>query len=756
MSAVLMHWPRILITLLPVVLMLIHIGTAERRPALDGLDLSIADWRTRLTLPGRLDPRIVIVDIDDASLQAGGQWPWGRDKLAALTNELMVRQKAAVLGFDMVFPEEDRSSGLATLRELAAGPLQDNAALRTELDRLAPALDHDGAFARALRHHRVALGFYLTQGDLPLTRGLLPPPAPPPAALPAGLGAYATHWNGFGSNIATLANAATTAGFINAVIPSRRDGLLRAAPLLAYCGGTADEKGYYERVGRGMSGPAAGADGVFPVLRGATRKGDPPVIQALQLGQGPQALRVPVSDRTGMLVPFLGPGGPLGGSYLYISAVEIINKELPREELKGKIVLVGTTAPGLQDLRATPVGANFPGVEVHANVISALLDKRFLLLPDYALGYEFAVLVLAGLALAVGLSLMPVAPGILFGLMVLGAVVGLNTWLFKVHGLVLPMASALVTMAAAFVVNMAWGYFFEARKRRGLAALFGTYVPPQLVEKMMEQPGRYSMRAESKELTALFCDMRGFTRLSETLAPVELQAFLNRIFSRLSEIISRHGGTVDKYMGDSVMAFWGAPVDNPQHAALAVRAAVEMARAVQELSEENRAAGLPEVSVGIGLNTGLMSVGDMGSAVRRSYTVIGDAVNLAARLESLSAIYGVPVVASEATAWAVPDLVWQELDRVRVKGRQQAVSIFSPVGLRADLDPQAAEALARWAEVLEGYRAQKPALVKPLLDKLMAADAKKVLYRLYAERLASMESRPFDPDWDGATRFESK
>lgn len=756
MTAVLRHWPRILITLVPVVLMLVHIGSTTGRPVLDGLDLFMADWRLRLTLPGRLDPRIVIVDIDDASLQAVGQWPWGRDKLATLTTELMVRQKASVLGFDMVFAEEDRSSGLATLRLLADGPLHDNAALQAELDRLAPSLDHDGAFARAMQDHRVALGFYLTQGDLPLTRGTLPQPVLPPTALPTDHGLYTTHWNGFGSNIAPLAKAAKSAGFINAVINPRSDGLLRAAPLLGYYGGAHGENGYYESLGLAVYRLAAGVDTIYPVLVPPRNDGALPVVQALQLGQGPDAPRVPLSNRTSMLVPFLGPGGPLGGSYLYISAVEILNGELPAGELDGKIVLVGTTAPGLQDLRATPVGATFPGVEVHANVVSALLDRRFISLPDYAPGYEFVVLVLAGLALAVGLSLMSVAQGSLLFLAVLGAVVGLNTWLFKVHGLVLPMASALVTMVLAFVTNMGWGYFVEARKRRSLAKLFGTYVPRPLVEKMMEHPERYSMRAESKELTALFCDMRGFTRLSETLAPVELQAFLNRIFSRLSEIISRHGGTVDKYMGDSVMAFWGAPVDNPDHATLAVRAAVEMAQAMEELSVSNRGAGLPEVSVGIGINTGLMSVGDMGSAVRRSYTVIGDAVNLAARLESLSAAYGVSVVASEATAKAVPDHVWQELDRVRVKGRQQAVNIFSPVGLRTELTQDLAGALALWAEVLAGYRAQKAAQVQPLLDTLVAGDAKKVLYRLYAERLASMSSRPFDPGWDGATRFESK
>lgn len=755
MSAVLRHWPRILITLVPVVLMLVHVATSPIRPLLDGMDLSIADWRLRLTLPERQDPRIVIVDIDDTSLQTVGQWPWGRDKLAAMAKELLVRQKVAVIGFDMVFAEDDRGSGLAVLRELVDGPLRADPAMRAEVDKLAPTLDNDGSFARAIENHRVALGYYLTQADLPLTRGVLPPPVLPPAALPVGARKYSTQWNGFGSNIEPLANAVSSAGFINAVISARGDGLLRAAPLLAYYRGYGAKEGYYESLGLAVYRLFAGIDTVVPLMAPKRGEGAPP-LQALQLGTGPDATRVPLSGRTSMWIPFIGPGGPEGGSFQYISAVEVLERGLPAGELAGKIVLVGTTAPGLQDLRATPVGATFPGVEIHANVISALLDRRFIALPDYAVGFEFSVLVVTGLALAIGLSFASVGRGTLFFVMMLGLVVALNTWLFKVHGLVLPLASALVTMTMAFVINIGWGYFVEARNRRKLAQLFGTYVPPQLVEKMQEEPGRYSMRAESKELTALFCDMRGFTRMSENLAPVELQAVLNRHFSRLTDVISRHGGTVDKYMGDSVMAFWGAPVDNPMHATLAVRAAIDMAEAVQEMSRANLAAGLPEVAVGIGINTGLMSVGDMGSDVRRSYTVIGDSVNLAARLEGLSATYGVSVLATEATVKAVPGYVWQELDLVRVKGRQQIVKIYSPVGRSEDIDPETTATLDTWTRVLEAYRSQKVSDVQPLLHSLIARDAKKVLYRLYAERLASMESRPYDPVWDGATRFESK
>ncbi|WP_368086479.1 CHASE2 domain-containing protein [Variovorax sp. OV329] len=750
------HWPRILITFVPVVLMLVYVGATTRRPMIDGLDLAIYDWRLRLTLPERFDPRIVIVDIDDTSLQAVGQWPWSREKLARMTTELMERQQAAVLGFDMVFAEEDRSSGLAALRELAKGPLRDQPSLQAELDRLAPSLDNDGGFARAMQGHRVALGFYLTQSDAPLTKGRLPPPVLPPTALPAGVGIYTTHWNGFGGNVETLANAAAGAGFINAVISARSDGLLRAAPLLAYYEGAEGQNGYYESLSLAMFRLAAGYDTLSPVLANAPGNMAPPV-EALMLRK-PNAppMRVPLSLRTSLLVPFIGTGGAQAGNFRYIPAVDVLSGALPPGELKDKIVLMGTTAPGLQDLRATPVSASFPGVEVHANVISALLDRRFIIVPDYVPGYEVVVLALVGVMLAVGLSLLPALQATLFFGAVGAAVVGLNTWLFKAHGLMLPMGSALILMVVAFVLNIGWGYFVESSKRRGLAKLFGTYVPPQLVEKMLEEPERYSMRAESKELTALFCDLRGFTRLSEGLAPLELQGFLNDIFSRLTEIISWHGGTVDKYMGDSVMAFWGAPVDNPQHASHAVRAALEMKASMEALCDSNRASGLPEVSVGIGLNTGLMSVGDMGSALRRSYTVIGDAVNLASRLEGVSSVYGVAIVASEATASAASEYAWQELDLVCVKGRQQAVTIFTPLGLRDKLQPVDAEMLERWRAILSGYRAQQAAQVKPLLDDLLAQDAKKVLYRLYAERLASMTSHPFDPEWDGATRFESK
>ncbi|MET3493833.1 CHASE2 domain-containing protein [Variovorax boronicumulans] len=755
MNALRRHWPRIAITLLPILLALAHATGTWHLTALKRLDHLIYDIRLRATMPQTLDPRVVIVDVDDASLARQGQWPWARDTLARLTTELMTRQQAAVLGFDVMFVEPDRSSGLQPLREIANGPLRDRMpGLAAEVERLAPTLDHDTAFAQSLEGRRVALGYYFTRTSTPSAKGQLP--AAPllqtgafPAA-PAGAG-YATGWNGFGASLPALAQAAPAAGFLNTLVGEANsgDGVIRSVPLVARYEGDQALPGYYESLGLAVYRLANGSP---PVLPAFAASGGSLRFESLMVG----GLRVPVDQAAGMQVPFRGPGGANGGSFRYVAAADVLDGRLAPGELKDKIVLVGATAPGLQDLRATPVGAAFPGVEVHANIVSALLDRRLLAVPDEAPAYEVLTILAAGLALAFGLSLLSAPRAVLLGAATVAALLGLNTWLYVSHSLVLPLASALVTAALAFVLNMSWGYFVESHARRGLVRLFGTYVPPQLVNEMLERPGRYSMRAESKQMTVMFCDMRDFTRLSEQMSPAELQAFLNTVFSRLTDVISAHRGTVDKYMGDCVMAFWGAPIDAPDHASLAVRAALDMADAVRGINRVHRAAGRPEISVGIGLNSGVMSVGDMGSTARRSYTVVGDAVNLASRLEGLSGHYGVEIVASGTTRELAPGHVWQELDSVRVKGKAQAVAVFTPLPDEAAQTAQQKEQLARWAQVLQAYRRQDWAVGRSLLAPLLAADAKKVLYQLYAQRLASMALRPHDPTWDGATRFETK
>jgi adenylate cyclase len=558
-----------------------------------------------------------------------------------------------------------------------------------------------------------------------------------------------TSWNGYGSNLQQLARMAPMAGFFNPIVDA--DGVVRSIPLIAEYQGQ-----YYEALSLAMYRMLIGLPDVEPGFPAERFLRNYQGLENILLRQGQRARAVPVDERVATLVPFRGPGGPSAGTFKYVSASDVLSKRLPESSLKDKIVLVGTTAPGLQDLRVTPVGETYPGVETHANVISGLLDGKIFVKPDYVIGYEVVVLLLAGLTLAFALPLLSATRAVLVSLGVLAALVALNFWLYAGHGLVMPLATAVVMAFTAFALNMSYGYFVESRGKRELANLFGTYVPPELVDEMVKDPDSYSMKATSKELTVMFCDMRGFTKMSEKMEPTQLQELLNSVFSRLTDLIRANRGTIDKYMGDCVMAFWGAPVDIPNHASMAVKTALEMANAVRKMNEEHRAKGVPEIGIGIGLNTGTMCVGDMGSHVRRSYTVIGDAVNLGSRLEGLSKIYGVDIVVSETTRRLATEFAWQELDRVRVKGKEQAVGIFWPVAPAERLDRDRAAELKAWAAFLKAYRAQDWEQCDVLLLNLQRMNAKKYLYELYSQRVASMRLLPFDPEWDGATNFETK
>jgi adenylate cyclase len=590
------------------------------------------------------------------------------------------------------------------------------------------------------------LGYYLSSEREARTSGVLPAPTIATSAL-QGRTLRATSWSGYGSNIESLASAAPVAGFFNSITDG--DGVVRSLPLIAEYKGQ-----YYESLALAMFRSLTGFPTVVPGFSqerflSKSYQG----LDSILLRQGDKSLAIPVDERVATLVPFRGKGGVAGGSFKYISASDVLAKRLPAGSLKGKIILIGTTAPGLLDLRVTPVGETYPGVETHANLISGLLDGKVLLKPDYALGYEVVTLTIAGLILALGL---PIVRAVGMSLSVVAVLVLVNFWLYLSYGLVLPLASGVTMALTAFALNMSYGYFVESRSKRELANLFGTYVPPELVDEMVKDPDSYSMKASNRELTVMFCDMRGFTKMSESMQPTQLQELLNSVFSRLTSLIRNNKGTIDKYMGDCVMAFWGAPVETSEHAHLAVKSAMEMANAMRDINAEHRAKGLPEIGVGIGLNTGEMCVGDMGSNIRRSYTVIGDAVNLGSRLEGLSKIYGLDIVVSESTRKLAPDFAWQELDRVRVKGKEQAVAIFWPVAPIQRLTEEVSIELKTWGGFLKAYRGQNWDQADVQLLNLTRMNPKKYLYQLYADRVASMRLMPFDPSWDGATTFETK
>jgi len=307
-----------------------------------------------------------------------------------------------------------------------------------------------------------------------------------------------------------------------------------------------------------------------------------------------------------------------------------------------------------------------------------------------------------------------------------------------------------------YTMNMAYGYFVESRSKRQFTELFGQYVPPELVDEMARDPQKYSMEPKAADLTILFSDVRGFTSISEALSPEDLKEYINQYLTDMSAIIRHHRGTLDKYIGDAIMAFWGAPVADADHARQGVITAIEMQRECVKLREKFRARGWPEFNIGIGLNSGPVRVGDMGSQVRKAYTAMGDPVNLASRLEGRTKTYGVGILVGEATRDLVKDIVYKELDLIRVKGKDTAVRVFEPIGLESEVDKKTQDELKLWHQTLRAYRAQQWDQVEVNLINLQRMNPGCEVYKLIAERVAGFRRTPPPANWDGAWTFEEK
>jgi adenylate cyclase len=337
------------------------------------------------------------------------------------------------------------------------------------------------------------------------------------------------------------------------------------------------------------------------------------------------------------------------------------------------------------------------------------------------------------------------------------AVAAFNYAMYTRLDWVIDMFACLLLIGLLFVLNLAWGYFFEFRKGRALVSRFGEYVAPELVAKMAENPEAYDMDGESRELSVMFADVRGFTTISEGLSPKALREYINLYLTAMSEDIrSSHQGTLDKYIGDAVMAFWGAPVSFPDHASRAVATSLLMQASAARLSQDFIQRGWPALHIGIGINTGAMHVGDMGSKIRRAYTVMGDAVNLGARLEGITKVYGVGIAVGQATRLAAPEFAYRELDLVRVKGKNEPVAIFEPLGKPADLAQDVLEELRDWTDALALVRARQWEEARRRIERLRQAWPERRLYALYLERISAWRAQAPGEGWDGVTVFDTK
>ena len=711
------------------------------------LDNIIYDARLKLTMPGKGDARIVILDIDEKSLGEIGRWPWSRNLMARLMDQLFAKYGVAVVGFDVVWAERDTSSGMEVLDALAQGELKDAGAFQGTYQQLRGKLDYDSLFAASIKGRPVVLGYYFNSDEKAVKANAIPAPVLPKGTFTGRNIAFAK-WHGHTGNLPIYQKNAAAAGHFNPRVDD--DGVSRRVPMLFEY-----EGGYYEPFSLAIVRTLLSIEkGVFPDIEPVY----PPEhafsrnyggMEWLKVGQ----LFIPVDNQAAALIPYRGPKG----TFTYLSLADVLHDRVKPEQLRGKIAIIGTTAPGLQDLRSSPIDSVFPGVEIQANMIAGILERNLKQRPAYTLGAEVLLLLVGGMALSFCIPMLSALWATVVAAVGAVLITGFNIMLWSHADMVLPLATSILMVAFIYAMNMSYGYFVESRSKRQFTELFGQYVPPELVDKMASNPGKYSMEPRAAELTILFSDVRGFTGISEALKPEELREYINDYLTDMSAIIrSKYNGTLDKYIGDAIMAFWGAPVDDAQHARNGVLAALAMQKECEVLNAKFAARGWPTLKIGVGLNSGNVRVGDMGSQVRRAYTVMGDPVNVASRLEARTKYYGVGVLVGESTRKLVKDMVFREVDRIKVKGKDEALTIYEPVALETEAGKEVQEELKLWNQTLREYRAQQWDQVEVNLLNLRRLYPGRGVYALYAERVAGFRRVPPAAGWDGVTAFDEK
>jgi len=684
------------------------------------------DWRPR-TLG---EQPIAIIDIDEQSLAEQGRWPWSRHTLAELVTTLG-QYGAVVVAFDVVFSEPERNP---------VDEVQRRIAIDGETWEVPPGwyrqADADTQFAQDMPSTDVVLGFFFLDeanvavGQLPEAVYQLDKQQQQQLVMISK--------PGYAANLPMLQQAAQGGGFVTTFADT--DGAIRRSPLIIRHGNE-----------------------VYPSLALATvmaylfdrnlqlesaRIGDVDVLRRVGLAQ--QMARTDGSGR--VIVPYRGGKQ----TFPYYSATDVLNGRIGSDDLEGAIVLVGTSALGLADLRATPVGTQYPGVEVHANIVDALLSDDFPYRPEWEAGATLAQLLFIGALLSLWLPRLGPIAAIALSVTTLALVCAGNFYLWSYHNLDLPLAATILLVGILTMLNLGYGFLRENNSRRLLKGMFDQYVPPAHIERMMNDPSAYQFAGEQKELTVLFSDIRSFTNISESLPATELKALLNSYFTPITKVIFDNEGTIDKYVGDMVMAFWGAPVDDQQHAYHAVLAALEMQKMTRQLRQEFTAKGWPAVEIGVGVNTGLMNVGDMGSLYRRAYTVLGDAVNLGSRLESITKFYGAQILVSEYTRAQAPQFIYRFVDRIQVKGKNEAVSVYEPLCLQQHQDDQLALELAAYQAAHELYLEQQWSAAKQAFAELTQRYPQQRLYQVYQQRIDDLQLSGVAPDWDGVFRHTQK
>ena len=679
---------------------------------------------------------VTIIDIDEKSLAKLGQWPWPRTRVADLIDKLTALG-AVVIAFDIVFAEPDRlNPGVAadTIPNL-------DDETRAKLRALP---SNDRILADSLKRSRVVLGqsgfpYVLGEFDksLPVTGLAMRGEEPQP---------YLFDFPGLLRNVPVLEQAAAGRGLFT--IKNERDGIVRRVPMIMLAQGATMPSLSFEML--------RVASGSGTILTKADKAG----MQSVTVS----GFEVP-TDRNGQVWVHFARRDPS----IYVSAVDVLEGRVPPDKIAQKLILIGTSAVGLLDTKTTPVDPVMPGVEIHAQVLESVLTRTVLTQPNWAIAAEFFF------ALVLGLLVIALAP--MFGPVTLVAVgallatvlMGTSWYFYTQHRLLIDFTYPLISTTAIYLTLIFSSFVREQKQRRQIRSAFGQYLSPALIEQLAQSPEKLQLGGEEREMTIMFSDVRGFTTISESFKhdPQGLTTLMNRFLTPLTNAILDRKGTIDKYMGDAVMAFWNAPLDDKEHEINACEAALDMLQRIDELNQEReieaRDGGFTyiPINVGVGLNTGVCVVGNMGSTLRFDYSVLGDSVNLASRLEGQSKEYGFPIIIGSKTAMAVKDrFAILELDFIMVKGKKEPEVIYAIAGRDDTAQTETFQRLRNLTiEMLSCYRSRDWDGALAAIERGRKTDdvqALEYLYALYETRIQSYRENPPPPDWNGAFALLTK
>ena len=738
---------------LTLTLLAIFIGLAAYRiqpSIMEFMELKTIDLRFKAR--GMIDPgpEVLLAVIDEKSLEEQGKWIWPRNKLATMIDRLS-DDGAAVVGLDIGFLEEDQNSTTGTVEEVEKAlhnrSLGDSE-LFAELDRIKIEGDHDRTLALSIKNSKtpVVLGYFFQISEEGLSNVT---PDEVQAHIENTIGSKYSHVKYSGqaalgvdlpnafmpqSNIPEITRVTEHSGYFN-MMPDP-DGTFRWLNMVIHCKG-----GFYAPLSLQTLAAYKNTDLALNVAEFG--------VSSIQVGD----LRIPTDESGRFMINYRGGAK----TFEHISITDIIEDRVPKGTFKDKIVLVGATAIGIFDLRVTPfTPENYPGLEIHANVVDNILRGDFLRRTNLSHFLDIFAIIVVASVLGLAIPRFPVVPGLAMALGLSVGYVALCLFLFT-RGTILNMVYPLSIVVVSYVSMTVYKYLTEEKDKRFIKDAFSTYLAPSVVNQVIKDRERLKLGGEQREITAFFSDVQGFTSISEKLTATALVELLNIFLSEMTEIILDNEGTVDKYEGDAIIAFFGAPNVMPDHAARAAIACVEMQRKLVELRARFAQEGRPILHMRIGMNTGNAVVGNMGSSKRFDYTMMGDTVNIAARLEGVNKVYGTYTMISQSTYEQCRDyVVARELDAVNVVGKAEPVVIYELIGLPGEVDNHMEQLIGHYANGLAAYRQQKWKEAIGHFDKALAFNPGDSPSLTMKERCVEYYQTPPPEGWNGAYTMTSK